>query len=381
MVLATLVIHAFCTLGCSPCSDRSNEVSPSCKAGVDAGSESNWNGATSTQGGASSTGAFAPTGRPGRFLDEVDVSKFQRGNLHTHSTESDGDHPPEDVYRWYRDQGYNFLALSDHNTLTQPHDFRALETASFVMIPAEEITMQSECKEIHVNALCHRETIGGGSFDSVREALQYSIGNVLAQGGVALVNHPNVHWSITADDLPSANGAKLLEIWSGHPWVHTHGDCVRPSHEAIWDRSLSNGLDFTGVAVDDMHELEAPRGANAAGPGRGWVDVFAENANVEEICAALRSGRLVASTGVRVSRLVVDGDSIGVFTSVPFGTVEFIGFGGATLARQSTRTDGTMNVYKLQGGESYVRVRITAPDGTRAWTHAFRTTDPQRRVR
>lgn len=42
-----------------------------------------------------------------------------KGNLHTHTLWSDGDSFPETVVEWYKDNGYNFLALSDHNNLSQ----------------------------------------------------------------------------------------------------------------------------------------------------------------------------------------------------------------------------------------------------------------------
>jgi len=41
-----------------------------------------------------------------------------RGNIHTHTTESDGDAEPEKVVEWYNNHGYDFLVLSDHNHLT-----------------------------------------------------------------------------------------------------------------------------------------------------------------------------------------------------------------------------------------------------------------------
>ena len=40
--------------------------------------------------------------------------RFWRGNLHTHSTRSDGVLEPEEVCRRYRAEGYDFLALTDH---------------------------------------------------------------------------------------------------------------------------------------------------------------------------------------------------------------------------------------------------------------------------
>ncbi|MFG0260539.1 MAG: PHP domain-containing protein, partial [Phycisphaerales bacterium JB041] len=45
--------------------------------------------------------------------------RWFKGNLHTHTFWSDGNDFPEMVVEWYRDNDYNFLALSDHNTLSQ----------------------------------------------------------------------------------------------------------------------------------------------------------------------------------------------------------------------------------------------------------------------
>src|SRR5256885_5792207 len=46
-------------------------------------------------------------------------AKWYKGNLHTHSLWSDGNDFPEQICDWYRDHGYNFLAISDHNTLAE----------------------------------------------------------------------------------------------------------------------------------------------------------------------------------------------------------------------------------------------------------------------
>src|SRR5688572_23827665 len=48
-----------------------------------------------------------------------DQLRWWKGNLHTHSLWSDGDDYPEMIVDWYRRRGYHFLALSDHNILSQ----------------------------------------------------------------------------------------------------------------------------------------------------------------------------------------------------------------------------------------------------------------------
>src|SRR5262249_51532294 len=50
-------------------------------------------------------------------LTDAGVLKWFKGNIHTHTLWSDGDDYPEMVALWYREQGYDFLSFSDHNTL------------------------------------------------------------------------------------------------------------------------------------------------------------------------------------------------------------------------------------------------------------------------
>ena len=51
--------------------------------------------------------------------EDSSKAKWWKGNLHTHSLWSDGDDFPEMIVNWYVEHGYNFLALSDHNILSE----------------------------------------------------------------------------------------------------------------------------------------------------------------------------------------------------------------------------------------------------------------------
>jgi hypothetical protein len=64
--------------------------------------------------------AYTQTDPPAE--DRVDPDpqpRWFKGNLHTHSLWSDGNDYPEMIADWYRRHGYQFLALSDHNILSQ----------------------------------------------------------------------------------------------------------------------------------------------------------------------------------------------------------------------------------------------------------------------
>lgn len=307
---------------------------------------------------------------PGRFERELDVRVFRRGNLHTHSKRSDGDSPPEAVYAWYRDHGYDFVALTDHDTLIDPAAYRHLERPDFILLSGVEITMRVGRVPVHVNGLCVRRNIDGGEHPDVRSALRWAVAEVVSQGGVALVNHPNFAWALKAEDLRAARGASLLEIWSGHPYVYPAGDATRPSAEAIWDRALAAGEELAGVAVDDTHHLDPAAPEPAARPGRAFIEVFANELSQAAVCDALRAGRLYASTGAELSRFTVTRDAMTVWPKAA-ATVDFIGRGGRVLATVETQ-GGSPASYRLRGGEGWVRARITQADGKRAWTQPHR---------
>ena len=68
--------------------------------------------------------------------------RWYKGNLHTHTLNSDGDSTPEDVVRWYREHGYDFLVLTDHNFLTGVDGLNAVQGAAgkFLVVRGEEVT-------------------------------------------------------------------------------------------------------------------------------------------------------------------------------------------------------------------------------------------------
>jgi hypothetical protein len=306
------------------------------------------------------------------FARTFDVSSFRRGNLHTHSNRSDGDSSPAEVYAWYRAHGYDFIAITDHNMLTDPGDYAWLQDPHFVAIAGEEVTMQGAGRQVHVNALCIDRRLAGGRFLTAKDALLHGVAEIRQAGGIALVNHPNFTWGLKATDLPAAEGAGLLEIHSGHPYVATFGDSSHPSHEALWDIALTGGLDFMGVAVDDTHHLHRPNRTRASHPGQAWVEVFADTLDEATICRALSQGQLYSSTGPSLLRIRVDEGTYSIWPAEGDARVQFIGSGGRLLAAKKLGPTDDAAEYKLLGSEGYVRARITNKEGKIAWTPAIR---------
>ena len=94
---------------------------------------------------------------------------------------------------------------------------------------------------------------------------------------------------------------KLFEIYNGHHLVNNAGGGGVPGMEEVWDRLLSSGKVFYGIADDDAHVFKQPGNPDVPGPGRAWVVVRAERLAPRLIVDALERGDFYASTGVELS--------------------------------------------------------------------------------
>lgn len=61
--------------------------------------------------------------------------KFYKANLHSHSTVSDGKHTPKEMMDYYKEHGYDILALTDHELLV---DHSELNQEDFLLLPGYE---------------------------------------------------------------------------------------------------------------------------------------------------------------------------------------------------------------------------------------------------
>lgn len=280
--------------------------------------------------------------------------RWWKGNTHTHTLWSDGDDFPEVVADWYRRNGYDFLSLTDHNTLAdderwlrvpdagpgreafqkyharfggtgleerrsgdtlsvrlkRPRDYRAeLEVGGrFLLLPGEEITQYLAGKAAHMNAVNIAEPIDAQSGATLVDILEKDLAAVRAQEErtgrniIAVLNHPNFVWSQTAEDLLLVDDLHFFEVYNGHPLVNTFGDSLHASTERIWDivltaRAARGGRLLYGVATDDAHDYHAVAPEQRR-PGRGWVMVRAATLTPEPLMTAMERGDFYASTGV-----------------------------------------------------------------------------------
>ncbi|MBX2896030.1 MAG: histidinol-phosphatase [Cyclobacteriaceae bacterium] len=355
----------------------------------------------------------------GCITDKENLTWY-KGNLHTHTYWSDGDEFPEMVLDWYKTNGYDFVALSDHNTLAQDEkwkliaksplyeesfkrylekfgtdwvvyktdtgriqvklktfeEYRAkLETGSFLIIPSEEITNYVNGKiPVHVNATNLQHFIEPPNAATVIETMQQSVDAVLKQReetGVPMfphINHPNFGWAITVDDMIALKGEPFFEVYNGHPLVHNYGDSAHLSTEAMWDAiniayANRNQPLMYGLATDDSHSYHQ-FGSSFSNAGRGWVMVQAKNLKTESIIEAMEAGRFYASTGVALKRLSFEDNVLKIAVAREEGVLYQIDFIG--IAKKDNKPHvvkvvfGTGATFKVTDEYLFVRAKITS---------------------
>jgi hypothetical protein len=305
-----------------------------------------------------------------RFLAAAQTAppRWYKGNTHTHTLNSDGDSTPADVARWYREHGYRFLVLTDHNYLTGVEALNALYGADerFLIIKGEEVTDSFGEASLHINGLDVARQIAPQGGRSVVDVLQRNVEAIRREGGVPHINHPNFRWSVTPEQLRQVENNRLFEVYNGHPQVNNLGGGGVAGLEEAWDQILTSGKLLYGIAVDDAHTFKDPGNRAVAGPGRGWVMVRAPRLDTRALLDAMERGEFYASTGVTLSDYQVDAATMTVIvakTAFSKYRIQFIARGGRVVA-ESHDSPAT---YRFNGDEGYVRARILESNGDMAW--------------
>ena len=302
---------------------------------------------------------------------------WYKGNTHTHTINSDGDSTPADVVRWYRENRYNFLFITDHEHVTNVASLNDLhgKAGAFLVIAGQEVTDSYDRKPYHLNALGISKLVMPNRLPGAVETLQKNIDDVLKAGGIAQINHPNFGWALTADQLIKLNNYTLLEIHNGHPLVNNMGGGGVPSAEAMWDSVLSSGKLVFAVADDDSHFFKRIGDPTAPTPGKGWIFVRAAELTPEAVIESMKKGDFYASTGVELSDYKADDRQVTVTIKEERSSkyrTQFIGKHGQLLSESTTNPA----VYTFKGNEAYVRAKIYESNGKTAWTQPVMLTRP-----
>ena len=283
---------------------------------------------------------------------------FYKGNLHTHSTNSDGTKTPEEVIEYYRSHDYDFISITDHfmerfhYPVTDTTEFR--DEAFTTLLGAELHGWGMENGELwHIVANGLPADFAGP--DSNEDGQEIAA-RAIKTGAFITIGHPG--WNgVTIQDALSLEDFDAIEIYN-----HGHtNDCDRGNGWLFADVMANRGNRFSTTAADDAHF--SPRRPDTLG---GWVHVKAKSLDPASLLAALKEGHYYSSTGPQIHHMAFTETEIVVECDPAVAVYA----GGRGSIRQYERGEGLTTVRLPISAflSSHVRITVLDEHGNRAWT-------------
>jgi hypothetical protein len=255
--------------------------------------------------------------------------------LHCHTINSDGVHTPVEILEAYRDQGYDALAITDHDYFTPLTNVEGI-----LHIPGVEETAEG----MHICNL-------NAKSNSTKNTNQGVIDDIILSGGISSLAH--TFWDTVAiipiDTMKEFKNVTLVEIENA---------AVSP----IWNNDypfgelLSLGFHVWATGVDDCHNTSE----NTF--NKCYVEIMADELTVPALIESLREGNFyVRETGSPQITITMDGNTI-ICDSDVEATFEFLCRDNLLLQNNT----GLSSSYTIKGWESFVRVRVS--NGHYAWS-------------
>ena len=322
--------------------------------------------------------------------------KFYRGNMHCHSTLSDGCFTPEELKALYKERGYSFLAITDHehindNSHLDDEDFITLTSGEFAIKQfAHESTMKNfDMKVCHLNlyakrqdndyTFCYnsvadhfcaperRDAINKPRVDYERiyghEGISKFIKDAGEQGFFVCYNHPR--WSLeNYGDYSGYEGLWGVEIYNHSCAV----DGLYDYDVNVLDDILRDGNRVFASCGDDNHN----RGRNGLDYSFGAsVYVNAESLSYKNIVDGLLSGNFYSTMGPTIQYLYVENgqvhiecsDAVQISYSTRGRRVKSVRAADGELLREAT--------FEIKDTDGYFRIDVIGTDGKRANTQAY----------
>ena len=274
-----------------------------------------------------------------------------KGNLHVHTTLSDGKRTPDEVRARYRSHGYDFLAITDHRRVTT-------ETAmvdGLLSIRGIEFDFNLTGQVIHI--------VGIGVPEEVAQTVTYgsapqrAIDEINRLGGVPVLAHPA--WSLNTTELMcSFRGLSGVEIFNSVSSVPTNA--LRGDSAAMLDPVFANGQLLNCFANDDSHRYEGECGMSA-------TMLNTNDRSVAGILRAIDEGRFYATQGPEIRELSLTDGVVHIACS-PAKYIIFYS-NEVWIPNRTRALEGQTSAdYVVSPRESFVRVQVVAEDGKSAWT-------------
>ena len=285
--------------------------------------------------------------------------QWLKGNIHTHTTQSDGAIGPAENIRWHEEHGYDVVSITDHDRVTDPSQF--CDPSILVLLGTElSLGLTQGGGPFHLIACGLPADFEVPPVNSLRP--QQAIDQVTSSGAACFVAHP--HWSSsTMEELAALTGYHGLEVFNtGCDWENRTGRA-----EPYWDDMLRRGRRVWGLASDDSHWRYPDYGG-------GWVMLRAAERSVAAVREALKSGQFYATCGPTIDHVSIENGRLRITCSHAEAIYWSEGRRGWSIHAEAgkllTEAEFTINAQR------YVRVQIVDEQGRWAWSNPFFLSPP-----
>ena len=290
------------------------------------------------------------------------AQQWYKGNMHQHSFWSDGNVFPEQAIDWYKDRGYNFICLSDHDVVqSNPNTWREVGKGNvtqelfdeyverygkdwveaktegdktlvrlktfpefiekisvpdkFLLIPGHEQNVAITERQVHQNVINVVDSLPFIKGPTVADSMRKNV-NALTQYGaetgreVIFISNHNcwVYFDIYPQDFIDVPEIRFFEFLNCNPVYEPHPEFW--SFEKFWDvvnafRLEAGNLPLYAVAQDDTHNYLQP-GPKTTDLGNYWYVVRAESLTTSNILRAMNKGDFYCSSGVTLDDVKFD---------------------------------------------------------------------------
>ena len=287
-----------------------------------------------------------------------------KGNLHAHTTNSDGKLSPEEAAAEYKAMGHDFISLTDHRIYIYN---KHLQSSDFIIIPGFEVDFNVPGRNMCHHIVAVRSRISSSNYaDGYRfvspaytglETVQEVIDDLNAHDNFAFYAHPVWSRADAADyiDLNGLIGAEIfntgchLENCTGYSPTHT-------------DDVLRRGKMRHIFAVDDCHHNKNDR-------GKGYIVAQADEKSEEGIADAILKGRFYSSRKPEIYEFGIKNNEVYIKCS-SVREIHFIAY--QPLGRSFVGEAGELRESAscaVNENWTYVRAEIVDDNGYQAWTN------------
>ncbi len=279
---------------------------------------------------------------------------WYKGNLHMHTTNSDGSLSPQAAAALYKKAGYDFIALTDHWVQSEN-----VKDDGFLFLSGCEW----DTGDMVRSAIFHIIGVGMERQVLLKKDLsrnpQVIIDAINEAGGIAILAHPA--WSVTDPEdglaLSGLSGAEIYNSFSGLPWNGRRADS-----SLYFDLWANRGRAAGCFAADDCHVYGGEQ-------TKSYIMVNAPELTANAVKKSITEGNFYASQGPVFQNVRINGNAVEVDCS----EVESVVFYTNTVWCGDRVCSGSVTTasYRIKSTDRYVRVELVDRDGNMAWTAPF----------